>query len=147
MQIINSAGISLRTNFKGLFLLSSDLKALIIYVSVLCPESYTGYLKYLEQWFLNDVLVTQPTLRVFSFWNWMIQVFPQVAVVTLGRDIHASVSQWVQSFSSVWLLVTPWTAAHQASLSITNLELTLILIFSRPEVEVIKVCTSASDLK
>ena len=26
----------------------------------------------------------------------------------------------VQSFSRVWLLVTPWTAAHQASLSITN---------------------------
>ena len=29
-------------------------------------------------------------------------------------------SQLVQSFSSVWLFVTPWTAAHQASLSITN---------------------------
>ena len=26
----------------------------------------------------------------------------------------------VQSLSHVWLLVTPWTAAHQASLSITN---------------------------
>ena len=26
----------------------------------------------------------------------------------------------VQSLSSVWLFVTPWTAAHQASLSITN---------------------------
>ena len=26
----------------------------------------------------------------------------------------------VQSLSSVWLLATPWTAAHQASLSITN---------------------------
>ena len=26
----------------------------------------------------------------------------------------------VQSFSRVWLFVTPWTAAHQASLSITN---------------------------
>ena len=29
-------------------------------------------------------------------------------------------SQLVQSFSGVWLFVTPWTAAHQASLSITN---------------------------
>ena len=28
--------------------------------------------------------------------------------------------QSVQSLSCVWLLVTPWTAAHQASLSITN---------------------------
>ena len=26
----------------------------------------------------------------------------------------------VQSLSHVWLFVTPWTAAHQASLSITN---------------------------
>ena len=128
MQIINSAGISLRTNFKDVFLLSSDLKALIIYISVLCLESYTGYLKYLEQWFLNDVLVTQLTLRVFNFWNWMIQVFPQVAVVTLGRDIYASVSQFSRSVVSR-LFVTPWTAAHQASLSITNMELTQILVF------------------
>ena len=29
-------------------------------------------------------------------------------------------SQSVQSLSRVWLFVTPWTAAHQASLSITN---------------------------
>ena len=28
----------------------------------------------------------------------------------------------VQSLSSVWLFVTPWTAAHQASLSITNFQ-------------------------
>ena len=27
---------------------------------------------------------------------------------------------WVQSLSCVWLFVTPWTAARQASLSITN---------------------------
>ena len=27
---------------------------------------------------------------------------------------------WVQSLSRVWLFATPWTAAHQASLSITN---------------------------
>ena len=27
---------------------------------------------------------------------------------------------WVQSLSCVWFFVTPWTAAHQASLSITN---------------------------
>ena len=31
-----------------------------------------------------------------------------------------SVSQSVQSLSHVWLFVTPWTTAHQASLSITN---------------------------
>ena len=32
----------------------------------------------------------------------------------------ASVSQSVQSLSCVWLFATPWTAARQASLSITN---------------------------
>ena len=31
-----------------------------------------------------------------------------------------SVSQSVQSLSRVWLFATPWIAAHQASLSITN---------------------------
>ena len=33
---------------------------------------------------------------------------------------HLSNSVSVQSLSHVWLFVTPWTAAHQASLSITN---------------------------
>ena len=33
---------------------------------------------------------------------------------------YQSVSQSVQSLSRVWLFVTPWTAAYQASLSITN---------------------------
>ena len=33
---------------------------------------------------------------------------------------HKQHSQSVQSLSHVWLFVTPWTAAHQASLSITN---------------------------
>ena len=33
---------------------------------------------------------------------------------------HYSVSKSVQSLSHVQLFVTPWTAAHQASLSITN---------------------------
>ena len=34
----------------------------------------------------------------------------------------------VQSLSRVWLFVTPWTAAHQASLSITNLQSLLKLM-------------------
>ena len=36
------------------------------------------------------------------------------------RNSSGSVSQSVQSLSHVWLFVTPWTAARQASLSITN---------------------------
>ena len=35
-------------------------------------------------------------------------------------DIRSSVSQSVQSLSRVWLFEIPWTAARQASLSITN---------------------------
>ena len=37
-----------------------------------------------------------------------------------GSRNSAPVSQSVQSLSSVWLFVTPWTAACQASLFITN---------------------------
>ena len=38
-----------------------------------------------------------------------------------------SVSQSVQSLSRVWLFATPWIAAHQASLSITNSQSSLRL--------------------
>ena len=39
-------------------------------------------------------------------------------VVSFSMDL--SILSSVQSLSCVWLFVTPWTAAHQASLSITN---------------------------
>ena len=38
----------------------------------------------------------------------------------------------VQSFSHIWLFVTPWTAAHQASLSVTNSHSLLKLLSVRP---------------
>ena len=37
----------------------------------------------------------------------------------LGQGLYSQFSS-VQSLSRVWLFVTPWTTAHQASLSITN---------------------------
>ena len=40
----------------------------------------------------------------------------------------SELSQSVQSFSHVWLFVTPWTAAHQTSLSITNCQESLKLM-------------------
>ena len=46
----------------------------------------------------------------------MIQLFP----VVLKGNWHISTVQF--SCSVVWLFVTPWTAALQASLSITNLQ-------------------------
>ena len=51
--------------------------------------------------------------------------WPQAVVCLLLRDFLPG--NWkvccccsVQSLTGVWLFVTPWTAAHQASLSITN---------------------------
>ena len=49
------------------------------------------------------------------------------------RILQAIVSQWVQSFSWVWLFATPWTAAHRASLSITNSQ-SLLKLMSRESV-------------
>ena len=40
--------------------------------------------------------------------------------IVLGHHFLKIELPSVQSFSSVWLFVTPWTAARQASLSITN---------------------------
>ena len=39
--------------------------------------------------------------------------------ITKSRDNLVQISS-VQSLTYVWLLATPWTVAHQASLSITN---------------------------
>ena len=36
------------------------------------------------------------------------------------KNIYKGIFNSVQLLSHVWLFVTPWTAAHQASLSITN---------------------------
>ena len=52
---------------------------------------------------------------------------PSEKPVTLTTDKRWSFQKWcfvfsssVQSLSCMWLFVAPWTAAHQASLSITN---------------------------
>ena len=44
----------------------------------------------------------------------------QNMVLPLKRNQTHTLSQSVQSLSRVWLFATPWTAAHQVSLSITN---------------------------
>ena len=45
----------------------------------------------------------------------------------------------VQSFSHVQLFSTPWTAAHQASLSITRIYIRFIEKFSLMETEILDV--------
>ena len=44
-------------------------------------------------------------------------IFPSISIFSNKWDFHISS---VQSLGRVWLFATPWTAAHQASLSITN---------------------------
>ena len=41
-------------------------------------------------------------------------------VASIGHELATKSVQSVQSLSRVRLCVTPWTAAHQTSLSITN---------------------------
>ena len=59
----------------------------------------------------------------FKVWNEWAQV-SEKETLTMNPDFWLGwVSEWfssVQSLSCVWLFVTPWTAAHQASLSINN---------------------------
>ena len=51
---------------------------------------------------------------VFKYWN----IFSEPSSFCFSLYLHL-VSIVVQSFSRVWLFATPWTAAHQASLSFT----------------------------
>ena len=56
------------------------------------------------------------TYRVSGTWDEMLNNGDRVSSLPELRDQFSS----VQSLSCVWLFVTPWTAAHQTSLFITN---------------------------
>ena len=47
-------------------------------------------------------------------------VWPSLEVLRRNEHISVALGEKVQSLSRVRLFVTPWTAPHQASLSITN---------------------------
>ena len=53
----------------------------------------------------------------FTYKMWK---FTKLASVWSTYNRFNTLVQLVQSLSCVWLFVTPWTAAHQASWSITN---------------------------
>ena len=55
----------------------------------------------------------------FLFWNWK-----SLLTIALKRAIFVD-----QLLSRIWLFVTPWTAAHQASLSFTISQSFLKLVF------------------
>ena len=61
-----------------------------------------------DSWLLTESRMYLFNLKGFKKWNDI-----------LLREKEVSVTS-VQSLSRVWLFATPWTAAHQASLSITN---------------------------
>ena len=56
------------------------------------------------------------TYRVSGTWDEMLNNGDRVSSLPELRDQFSS----VQSLSCVWLFVTPWTAAHQTSMFITN---------------------------
>ena len=75
--------------------------------------------KFTTSWLVHfrlkvEVKVTQSCLTLCHSMNY-----------TVHRILQARILEWVQfssvqSLSCVWLFETPWNAAHQASLSITN---------------------------
>ena len=65
-----------------------------------------------------------PSIRVF-FNKSLLNRWPKYWSFSFGSVLSMNIQGWfpfssVQSLSCVRLFVTPWTAAHQASLSITN---------------------------
>ena len=62
------------------------------------------------------------SLKVVAAWRSVVLIRDLMSIWCLYLQKHFYHSQFnsVQSFSRVWLFATPWIAAHQASLSITN---------------------------
>ena len=66
--------------------------------------------------------ISQSLLKLMSMSQWCHQTisFLSQCFVRSASRLFNSLTLVVQSLSYVWLLLTPWTAAGQASLSITN---------------------------
>ena len=66
------------------------------------------------------------TFKIFLGWNWSWKIYNicdlLIASIIFNVFTHSALFDFssVQSLSHVWVFETPWTAAHQASLSITN---------------------------
>ena len=118
---------------------SGQLKSVGYYIkqsSVISPQEPFSYL---NSWEVHEWLMLQ------SLAHWWIQPFRSQQCPGCGWSAGTLYSShknsiiilcfWsilltsVQSLSCVWLFVTPWTAVHQASLSITNSWSLLKLMF------------------
>ena len=65
----------------------------------------------------------QGDLSCCSSWVWKASDTPELLNHNILPITHTNIFIWsssAESLSRVWLFATPWTAAHQASLSITN---------------------------
>ena len=80
-----------------------------------------GYVNQISQW-----NVWRRNLSRDLKWNVLAQLFFFLTLICPGQDfiilgqVSCIILSSVQSLNHVWLFATPWTAAHQASLSITN---------------------------
>ena len=80
------------------------------------------------------ICINQHMARVspfcYSLDFWYFQHVPDLLIQDMGRSGKKIllIATSVQSLSHVWLFATPWTAARQASLSITNSQSLLKLI-------------------
>ena len=66
--------------------------------------------------------------EIFIGWQWVLLLYEWRLFISLKYNTHVQFSS-VQLLSHVWLFVTPWIAARQASLSITNSQSSLKLMF------------------
>ena len=73
------------------------------------------------------MLILRTLFRCSKFWLFAKYILA-VSKVDTGHNLHIQLSS-VQSLSCVWLFATPWIAARQASLSITNSWSSLKLTF------------------
>ena len=101
--------------------------------SISSYNEYSGVISFEIAWF--DLLAVQGTLKnllqphsskalilwrsaffIVQIFSWENSKITTCCWITVDRRMFSS----VQSLGRVWLFVTPWTAVHQASLSITN---------------------------
>ena len=86
------------------------VQVLILFKILLVPKSA----RRVES--LENIHPKSSTTRYLTFW--VLEIIPLDLMLMMQTSVQFSS---VQSLSRVWLFATPWTAARQASVSITNI--------------------------
>ena len=76
----------------------------------------------MQDWFLQNLMLKEnekPNIALVTFSS-LLHRYITLFYMFLFKDTLFIYFSSVQSLSHVWLFATPWTAARQASLSITN---------------------------